>query len=162
MESLAVWLKGTALSAFITSYPWIWPACETLHFIGLAMVVGITGFFDFRLMGFMKRVPIGAAKDLMPWALVGFGINLVTGVIFFVGEPGMYVGNDYWNAKLLFLFLAGLNALCFELTIGRRTSALAPGEDTPLSAKMFGLLSLVLWLGVLYWGRLLPFSASGL
>ena len=66
-------------------------------------MIGIAGFFDLRLMGFMKRVPVSAARDLMPLAIGGFGLNVATGMIFFVGTRHQYVGNIAFWAKLLFL-----------------------------------------------------------
>ena len=67
--------QATPLSLWINQSTWIWPLCETLHFIGLSLLLGITGFFDLRLMGFFKRVPVAAARDLMPLALAGFAMN---------------------------------------------------------------------------------------
>ena len=37
---------------------------------------------------------------------------------------------------------------------------LADGADTPLGAKIIGAVSLISWLGVLYWGRMLPFIGN--
>jgi len=34
------------------------------------------------------------------------------------------------------------------------------GDDTPLAAKVIGLVSLGSWLGVLYFGRMLPFIGN--
>ena len=34
---------------------------------------------------------------------------------------------------------------------------IAAGEDTPACAKIIGVVSIVAWMGVLYWGRMLPF-----
>ena len=69
------WLQATPVSPWINQSTWIWPLCETLHFIGLSLLLGVTGFFDLRLIGFFRRVSVAAAKDLMPLALVGFAIN---------------------------------------------------------------------------------------
>ena len=135
----------------------MWPIGETIHFVGLALVIGIAGMFDLRLMGFMRRVSVSAVKDLMPWAIAGFVMNLLTGIMFFVGAPDQYVNNPAWWAKLFFIVLAGLNAMLFETTLGTRVLTLGPGEPTPVSFKMVGALSLLSWLGVLYWGRMLPF-----
>ena len=155
--SFAVWLKGTAVSELIRFYPWLWPICETIHFVGLALVIGIAGMFDLRLMGFFRRIPVSAVKDLMPWAIAGFGMNLATGIVFFVGAPDQYVNNPAWWAKVFFIVIAGLNAMLFETTLGARVLSLGPGEPTPTSFKLVGAMSLVSWLGVLYWGRMLPF-----
>ena len=101
------------------------------HFIGLTLVIGIAGFFDLRLMGFMKRVPVSAARELMPLAIAGFAMNMTTGAVFFIGTPHQYVGNVAWWAKVSCLVLAGLNAMFFETTVGARTMNLGAGDDTP-------------------------------
>ena len=157
MDPFVAWLKSTTISAAIVQYPWVWPMCETIHFIGLALVLGIAGFFDLRLMGFMKRVPVRAARDLMPLAIGGFLLNLMTGVTFFIGHPEQYVSNPAFGAKVFFLVLAGLNAMFFETTVGARTINLGAGDDPPTTVKFIGAISLVSWLGVLYCGRMLPF-----
>lgn len=156
-ESLITWLQATAVSRAIVSATWIWPAAEALHFIGLALVLGIAGFFDVRLMGWFRHVPVGAAHALIPWAVGGFLINLVTGAIFFIGHPEQYVHNRAWWFKVGFLAVAGLNAVVFERVLSARVLPLGAGADTPLAAKAIGALSLIAWLGVLYWGRMLPF-----
>src|SRR5688572_28650221 len=107
MDTFIQWLQATPLSLWINQSTWIWPACETLHFIGLSLLHGVTGFFDLRLIDFFKRVPVAAAKDLMPLALFGFAINAATGVVFLIGLPGQYLHNRIWWFKAGFLLLAG-------------------------------------------------------
>ena len=157
MHGFAGWLASTALSKTVVRYPWIWPACEIIHFIGLTLVIGIAGFFDLRLMGFMKRVPVAAARDLMPFAIAGFLMNFATGATFFVGKPDQYVDNFAWWAKVFCLVLAGANAMFFETRVGARAIGVGAGEDTPRAAKIVGAVSLASWLGVLYFGRMLPY-----
>src|SRR5499427_9828162 len=127
MDGLVAWMESTPLSQAIVASRVIWPVCEIVHFIGLTLVIGIAGFFDLRLMGFMKRVPVAAARDLMPLAIAGFVMNLATGATFFIGKPDQYVNNAAWWAKVFCLVLAGLNATFFETTIGVRTMTLAAG-----------------------------------
>ena len=155
-----MWLRSTYISELIRYYPWLWPACETIHFVGLAHVLGLAGLFDLRLIGFMKGISVSAVKDLMPWAIAGFAMNLVTGTIFFIGAPDQYVNNPAWWAKVFCLVLAGLNAMFFETALGTRVLTLGPGENSPMSFKIVGGLSLAAWLGVLYWGRMLPFVGN--
>lgn len=157
MDALVAWLQATSLSKAIVFDTWIWPIAETLHFIGLALLLGIVGFFDLRLMGFFRRISLVGAHDLVPVAIGGFGLNVVTGIVFLIGHPEQYVHNVAWWWKVGCLFVAGANAVLFEVGIGARTMALGPGEDTPLAAKVIGAVSLVAWFGVLFWGRMLPF-----
>jgi hypothetical protein len=157
LDALVAWLQSTAVSHAIVAVTWVWPVAEIVHFVGLAMVLGSAGFFDARLMGFFPRVPIGAAHGLMPYAAAGFVLNLTTGSIFFVGHPEQYVHNPAWWLKLGCLALAGVNAFAFERLVAARTLHLGSGDETPPAAKAIGAISLVAWLGVLYWGRMLPF-----
>jgi hypothetical protein len=156
-EHLVTWLKATTLSEMIIGSRWVWPLCETLHFVGLALLLGTAGLFDLRLMGFLRGVPIAAVMRMRIWAAVGVLINLVTGTIFFIGAPGQYVGNRAWWAKLTFLLIAMLNVAVFETRHGKALLTLPPEADTPLSYKIAGVVSLGSWLAVLYFGRMLPF-----
>jgi hypothetical protein len=67
---------------------------------------------------------------------------------------------DIWlDLKLLFLFLAGINLLVFYKTgMSRVVDDLGPGEDAPFLAKAIAGASLFLWLGVIYFGRLIPWG----
>ena len=159
-ESLVLYLKSTALSHFVVEKAWVWPLCETLHFIGLALLIGAIAPLDLRLMGFLKRVPISALHSLAPWAIAGFVINLVTGTLFFVGSPGQYIANSSWYLKLLFLAIAGVNMLAFETTQKTRAVAMDTETTTPGVFKTIGAVSLVSWFMVLYWGRMLAFLGN--
>src|SRR5688572_30798391 len=114
LDVFAEWLRHTTISEAIRFTPWLWPVCEIVHFFGLSLLVGIVGFFDARLFGFMKQVPLSAAWSLMPWAKFGFALSALTGVTFFAGALEQYVNNAAFLGKLVFLAIAGLNAAFFE------------------------------------------------
>ncbi len=154
------WVAHTHLSSYLRDIRWVWPLCETIHFIGLGMVVGVAGFFDLRLLGFFNRVPISACREFMPWAMAGFALNLASGLVFLTIFPAQYAYSQTWWFKVFFLFIAGANALIFETTMGARMVALQPGETSPVAFKTIGALSLVSWFFVLYFGRMLPFLGA--
>ena len=162
LQSLAAWLHSTRLSwAVAGGIPWIWPLCETLHFIGLALLVGIVGLFDLRVLGVGKGLPIGPLQRLMPWAILGFAINLITGFLFFTGDPFQYIHNLAFGFKMLFIALAGVNVIVYYVSgLYRRVDPIAAGQDAPAAAKIVAAVSLCLWIGVMYWGRMLPFIGN--
>jgi hypothetical protein len=131
--------------------------CESIHFFGLALLVGVTGLLDLRLLGVMRSVPVAAIIDFMPWALVGFGLNLATGVTFFLGAPEQYVNNVAFYAKMLFILLAGVNAIYFQIMLFKKARLVSAGEQAPVQAKVVAVISIGCWLLVMYWGRMLPF-----
>ncbi|PWT79377.1 MAG: hypothetical protein C5B57_14055 [Blastocatellia bacterium] len=146
---------GVALGGGV---PWLGPAFETLHFVGMALLLGYVGMLDLRILGVGKDLPIGPIQRLMPWALVGFTINLITGIGFYAGNPDQYQSLAF-VAKLLFIMLAVGNALLFYLTgISRRLDSVCAGQDAPVAAKLLAVGSLFSWIGVIFWGRLLPIS----
>jgi hypothetical protein len=159
-QTIVVFLKSTALSQAMSSSPLLWPLCETLHFIGLALLIGGAGLIDLRLMGFLKSVPLPAVMQMRKWATLGVLINVITGSLFFIGAPGQYINNTAWYGKLLFLFVAMINIAVFETTQGKRMLALAAGENTPASFKVAGAVSIGSWFLVLYFGRMLPFIGN--
>jgi len=59
-----------------------------------------------------------------------------------------------------FLVAAGLNAVFFQMVLRARALRLEPNEDTPMSLKIAGAVSLITWFGVLYCGRMLPFIGA--
>jgi hypothetical protein len=89
--------------------------------------------------------------------MVGFTVNLLTGVIFFVSQPQQYATNLSMWLKVLFLLVAGINAMLFETRFSERLMALPADAEMPLSAKVIGAVSLISWFAVLYFGRMLPY-----
>jgi uncharacterized membrane protein len=122
------------------------------------MLMGAIGVIDLRLLGLAKRVPFAPLHRLVPWGISGFLICLSTGLVFFTGDPLQYVNNWVFWAKMSFVVLAGLNVATFYVTgIFDAAEKLGPGADAPRGAKVIAALSLFLWIGVMYLGRMLPF-----
>jgi hypothetical protein len=139
---------------------WVLPVCESLHFIGMAMLVGIVGVFDLRLLGMAKRLPVAPLQRLMPWALLGFVLSLGSGIVFITSNPRQYLAplSLSFVAKMFFILLACLNVLFFYATgLKRAVDGVDAGQDAPLGAKVSAGVSLFLWVGVMYWGRVLQF-----
>jgi hypothetical protein len=130
LDACTEWLRTTEVSEAIRSVQWLWPACEIAHFVGLSVLVGVIGFFDLRLLGVVRGVPISAAWSLMPWGKAGFGL------------------------------VAGLNALCFERLYGAIVKGSGSIDATPPAYRVIAIVSIVSWLLVIYWGRMLPFVGN--
>jgi len=143
---------------FVTDRPWMWPTCETLHFVGLSLLLGVVLVVDLRVLGVMKGVSFQSLHRLLPWAALGFGVNIGTGMLFFVGIPGQYTKNPAFYWKIGLAMLAGLNALYF--TMLDEPWGLGAKEDAPLTAKIAAGSAMLLWLGVLYFGSMLPFIGN--
>ena len=159
MVNFQLWLERALLSvewvATFMRTEWGWPVVESVHFIGLTLLFGAIAAWDLRLLGMAKRVPIVAFHRLVPFAVLGFAINALSGSMFLMTEPDQYLYNPAFHFKLLFMALAGLNVMVFYLAVFRRVSGLAPGAAEPHSVKVFGAASLICWIGVIVCGRLI-------
>jgi len=157
LQAFSAWFETTRLSWYLIHHPWVRPASETLHLFGIAMLIGVIGAMDLRLLGVAKRLPFAPLYRLLPWAISGFAICLATGSLFFAGAPFQYIHNTAFWLKMLFIALAGVNIFLFYTTgIFRNVEALGSGDDAPVGAKVIAAVSLFLWIGVMYLGRLLP------
>src|SRR5262245_22435707 len=114
-------LRATAASQFVRAHTWVWPTCETLHFMGLILLIGSIGVVDLRMLGLVKELPAKPLTRFVRWGVFGFLMNLLTGAIFFVGMPDQYVHNDAFYLKVVFIVLAGVNVMAFYATgVSRR------------------------------------------
>ena len=125
-----------------------------LHFIGLVLIVGTIGIYNIRILGIAKQMPIAPLHRLLPWGLIGLGINVATGMAAFVGAPEDYTFNAVLWLKIVALGFLGLNAAVFYLTgIFNHVERLGPWDEAPTSAKVVAMASLVLWCAVITFGR---------
>jgi uncharacterized membrane protein len=135
---------------------WGWPASETVHFIGLSLLFGVVLLVDLRMLGFMKGIPYSTLHRLLPWGVLGFGVNVVTGILFFIGAPpDFYVNNPVFIWKLALILVAGANALYF--TVFEHAWTVGAGDSPPVAAKVAAASGILLWTGVIFCGQMLPF-----
>jgi len=142
---------------YVRDTPEAWIISETLHFVGLSLIVGVLLLINLRTAGIITTVPFGALDRLLPWAVIGFGMNAVTGMLFFAASYGQYVRGYVWYAKLGFIVAAGFNTLYFFFDKGW---AAEPGTPARPLSRLIALSALFLWVGVMYWGSMLPFLGS--
>jgi uncharacterized membrane protein len=106
----------------------------------------------------VKGVSFVSLHRLLPWAALGFGVNVITGMLFFVGIPTQYIHNPSFYWKVALVMIAGANALYFTLL--EEPWALGPKEDASLTAKVAAASAMLLWVGVMYCGSMLPFLGN--
>ena len=146
------WLVNSPWSHVMNSREWVFPAVQSLHFIGFAMSIGTIAIIDLRLLGLgMRRQgPAELAADLAPWTHVGIAVMLTTGPLMFSTDAVAYHFNPSFQFKMACLMLA----LLFHFTVHRR--AVRP-DVPPIAAKLAAATSLLLWTAVVAGGRMIAF-----
>lgn len=160
MDPLLRWIRDTPLGAAMRDVPDLFPACEMAHFVGLSMLMGAMIIIDLRILGLFRGMPYRAALKLVPLALAGFTINLLSGIAFIACNPFLYFTNTAFYLKLGVIFIGGLNALWFTLVEHRAVAGLPDEAAAPTPARFMAGASLGMWLFVILLGRLLPTFAS--
>jgi len=148
-------LTAASVGAFVNDSTWIWPAAEVLHFVGLSLLFGVVALINLRMLGAMKEASFAAFHRLLPWGVLGSAVNTVTGMMFFIALPDQYTDNIAFFWKIGLMTLAGLDLL--YVTAFDQPWAVGPGVDAPVSEKAIAASAIALWIGVIYFGRMLPF-----
>ena len=143
------------IERFTNDHSWVWPASETLHFIGMPLLFGVALLLTLRMLGMMKSISYAALHRLLPLGILGFVLNAVSGMWFFIASPGMYVTNNGFVIKIIFVVLAGICILYF--TLFEDPWSVGPEKDAPLNAKVIAVCAITFLLGVMFFGRMLPF-----
>jgi uncharacterized membrane protein len=147
-------LTAATVAALVNERVWLWPAMETLHFIGLWLLFGVIVLINMRLLGALKPIPYAAFHRLLPWAALGLLINIVTGMMFAIANPGQYANWPFY-AKIGLLVIAGVNLI--YLTVFDGPWEVRAGDRAPMRVQAMAASAIVLWIGVMYFGRMLPF-----
>jgi uncharacterized membrane protein len=130
--------------------------------VGLALVFGTIAVIDLRLLGLASthRPFRTMASDILKWTWIAFTITFVTGGLMFTTNATVYVHNPVFQAKMAVLLLAGINMGIFELTTGRSSRQWDTSPSPPAAAKTAAIISLTLWISVIFLGRWIGFTTS--
>jgi hypothetical protein len=148
MQQFCQWLYGSGLGTAIRQSIWTFPIIETVHVLGITLLVGTVSILDLRLLGLLlKHQPIaGIAHQILPLTWAGFALMSISGFLLFAAEAADSYGNPAFRIKMLMIPLAGLNALVFHRN-----------PVTPLRARLAGGFSLTLWTGIICAGRAIAY-----
>lgn len=163
MEFFA-YLEQTGLSAWVRESRslFAYPGILLLHTIGMAVVVGLIGGIDLRILGFAPALPLAPMRKFMPVMWTAFGINAVTGVILLAADATTKLTNPDFFVKMGFIFIGVIVQRLIDARVIRDPRV----DQIPLSpyARALAAGSLVCWLGAITAGRLLAYvgPVSGL
>ena len=144
-------MDGLRGLSFIASSPWLYPALEVVHLLGVALLVGNLVAFECRVFGRAREVPLAALARLsLALAVAGFGLVALSGLAMFAAHPGEMLANRAFVLKMVLVMAAGTNAALFHARDGlRRLDGLARAQT---------LASLGLWIGAMICGRWIAYA----
>jgi hypothetical protein len=155
-QSFLEWLQNTppAVAVGEVWFPWV----ESAHVVFLAAVAGSILMVDARLLGLASQQLRFSyvAQRLLPLTWIAFAGAAVTGGLMFMANATNYITNTPFLVKMALLAALGLNMLYFHLVTYRSVDQWDAGR-TPPAARAAGLVSTLLWLAVIAFGRWIGF-----
>lgn len=153
MNDLLSSLENTAVSQWILSSDWGYPILLTLHSLGLGLLVGLLVVIDLRILGFVRALPLGALRKLMPWVWVGFLANAVSGALLFMADATKDFYANSFRIKIVCIVIGVAIAVYLDARVLRDGAAL----EVPRAATVLAWASLASWTGAIVAGRLIAY-----
>jgi hypothetical protein len=154
----AVWLETSGIAVAMRQWLWLYPSVEIVHIVGFVILVGAAFMFDLRLLGVSRGLPVSAMADhLLPRARLALVLVVPSGVLMFMAHATEMLENPAFLLKLLLIAAAFLNAGIFHRWPFRAVGDWDTELPAPPTARLAGVLSLLLWTGVIACGRLLAY-----
>jgi hypothetical protein len=151
------WMADTPWSVALHESLYGYPIVESIHVWALCLFVGMAVVLDLRLTGLsFTNIPVSQiARRILPWTTFGFIVMVISGILLFYAIPVRSYQNIFFRVKLLLLVLAGINAWVFH------PRGIQPWDRDPVpprSARFAGWASLVLWMTIIFCGRMIAYN----
>jgi hypothetical protein len=163
MEQLRVlisYFESSALADNIRESDVLFPLIESVHVVSICLTVGFISAVDLRLLGLastdrsVSRIMYG----ILPLTWIAFAIAVASGGLLFISNATKYLGNGYFDAKILLICAAGLNMAIFHALSAKDLPRWDNDTRPPLPARLAGGLSILLWVAVVACGRWIGFT----
>lgn len=161
MTEFANWLSTTFLSGFLQEhYAWAIPAIQTIHIVGIAVVLGSVFMIDLRLLGLAgtDQTLRQTTNRYGPWLTGALCVLLATGVLLVLGEPPReLLSFSFWSK--MFLVAAGtLIAVAFRINLRKHEQSWEESLVGRGSTKLLAILTLLIWACIVVLGRLIAYD----
>jgi len=153
-------LKETGFATAIRENGSLFPWLESVHVLGVTVLIGCIGLLELRLIGVvsLNRPVSRVLKDVLPVTWVAFALSVISGFFLFASNAPTYATNTFFLGKVVLLAGAGLNAFGFHAFVERSIAKWDTAARTPIPARLSGIFSLVMWLGIVVCGRWVGFT----
>jgi hypothetical protein len=153
------WLESLPLSVWVHESPSVWaqPTVLTLHTMGMGVLVGASWVLDLRLLGISRNIPLSAFRWVFRAIAISLLVNVVTGVLLFVGRATTWGTAFPFAIKMAFVIASAATVLPL------RTYVLQSGpdqRDVNSRARLLAIASIVAWSGAITAGRLLAYLVA--
>jgi len=160
LKALVAFFEGSSVADAIRENDLLFPLIESVHVLAICLVVGSIMAIDLRLLGMASvRRPASAVwRGILPLTWGAFVVAVASGFLMFISNATKYLGNGFFVAKLCLIAIAGLNMLVFHFLSARDQTRWDNQAKLPLSARLAGGISMLIWIAVVACGRWIGFT----
>ena len=147
------------ISSLMRESTWLYPAIETIHLLGMAVLFGSIVLVDLRLMGIGRDIdPQRLFRFAIPLTLAGFLLAGASGFMLFLTEASTFITSRLFVLKISLIFMLVCNAASVHLRINQDIRPHGDGGDEfPPLIRLQAVLSMLGWAVVLAMGRWLAY-----
>ncbi|MBE1525895.1 hypothetical protein GGC65_000351 [Sphingopyxis sp. OAS728] len=157
LTAAAAWLDAVGIGPWSRGSALVYPIANSLHLLGLVMLMGGIGVVDLRIIGLWRSLPLaGLSRALTPVAIAGLVLMVVSGAILFAADGTALARSAIFERKLIIVAAALANAAAFRLIWGAHIAGWA--GTAPGVARAMATASLLLWLAAGASGRWIAYS----
>ena len=160
LMTLANWIASSRLSLLFQTTEGLVATSQSIHILAISVVFGSGLMISLRLLGVgaSGRTVSRLASTLLPWMWWALLALLLTGLLQLIAEPVRELGTTaFWLKMSMLLCVLALNAW-FGRTVRIRAAAWDSAVARPASARVFAVVSLLLWVGIVLCGRLIAYT----
>lgn len=143
------WAENSPIGFWVSTSLWGYPIALTLHTIGMATLVGITLMLSLRVLGFSLGMSLTSLSSYWKIALIGFGINLLSGTALFFGSATVLW--ESWPFRLKIILIV------FGLLLSHQLVKSTTNGKTTLKERGIAVTVLFVWSTALVAGRLIAY-----
>ena len=161
MKQFAKWLSTTFLSVLIQRHnSWVIPTIQTIHIVGIGVVLGSVFIIDLRVLGWagMDQTLRQTTTRFGPWLTAALYVQLATGVLMVIGEPGRELVTFSFWLKMVFVAVGTLIAAIFQITLRNHEQKWEGTLVNRRSIKCLAVLTFLIWVCIIILGRLIAYD----
>ena len=132
LTAAAAWLDAIGIGPWSRGSALVYLVANTLHLLGLVMLVGGIGVVDLRIIGLWRRLPMAElSRALTPVAVAGLVLMAASGSILFAADGAALARSAIFERKLIIIAAALANAAAFRWVWNARMGRWADGAPPP-------------------------------
>jgi uncharacterized protein DUF6644 len=160
IQEISQRLQSTSTSEWIQETFWVVPSVQTIHILGICIVISSITMLSLRLLGvFGRSWPLSeVAHRFLPWVWTALFVLLLSGVTLILADPERELLNKVFWLKMWILAGALLVTTMLQLVVARGTEL---RDHRRLAVRTMAALWLVLWIGVAAAGRWIAYFEHG-